>query len=377
EGGLYNKWRAYGQGKTANILLAVALAAKLGDKRLTAVSLHPGVIGTNLANHLDWNIDFAGLQAVDRELGNTEGWNEGLDFKTPARGVMTHVVAAFDPALKECNGQYLQDGHVADPYSETIRPYARDKIEAHKLWKLSEKLLSWIFQDSRVVGKSFFLFKLDVEIFENLGVAFDSGLAFNPDVILQGHIRRAVASTTDTMEAEENYDTAIKGKSFSRSSLLVTALELLEIAGTSVISMGTQYRMIPQIAYFPLTRFYHGIKNHGTADPNGQVTQRIETVRRRRPIRTEYFLFNIPQALSRTAASSETLFNHCNAKARQVLVTCLLDEGVPADDIVILPFSSAQVNLISDNFYEKANISDYKPFESSPSILSTDKKQAY
>ena len=62
EGQLYNKWRAYGQGKTANILLAVALAAKLGDKRLTTVSLHPGVIGTNLANHLDWNIDFEGLR---------------------------------------------------------------------------------------------------------------------------------------------------------------------------------------------------------------------------------------------------------------------------------------------------------------------------
>ncbi|KAL8718485.1 MAG: hypothetical protein Q9225_004386 [Loekoesia sp. 1 TL-2023] len=61
DGKLYNKWRAYGQGKTANILQSVALATKLGNKGLTAVSLHPGVIGTNLGNHLDWSTEFAGL----------------------------------------------------------------------------------------------------------------------------------------------------------------------------------------------------------------------------------------------------------------------------------------------------------------------------
>lgn len=145
DGQLYNKWRAYGQGKTANILLTVALATKLGSKGLTAVSLHPGVINTNLGSHLDWNIEFEGLQAVDRELGNAEGWSEGFDFKTPARGVTTHVVAAFDPALKGYNGHYLQDGHIADPYVETIKSYAQDKVEADKLWKLSEKLVGQNF----------------------------------------------------------------------------------------------------------------------------------------------------------------------------------------------------------------------------------------
>ena len=39
-------------------------------------------------------------EAVDKELGNKEGWSEGFDFKIPARGVATHVFAAFDPALK-------------------------------------------------------------------------------------------------------------------------------------------------------------------------------------------------------------------------------------------------------------------------------------
>ena len=63
DGKLYNKWRAYGQGKTANILMATSLADKLGKKGLTAVSLHPGVIGTTgLGDHVDWNIGFADMR---------------------------------------------------------------------------------------------------------------------------------------------------------------------------------------------------------------------------------------------------------------------------------------------------------------------------
>lgn len=51
-GKTYNKWRAYGQSKTANMLFTLSLAHKLGKQGLTAVSLHPGVIGTNLGDHL-------------------------------------------------------------------------------------------------------------------------------------------------------------------------------------------------------------------------------------------------------------------------------------------------------------------------------------
>lgn len=144
DGKLYNKWRAYGQAKTANILFTVSLATMLGCRGLTAISLHPGVIGTNLGNHLDWNTDFAEMRTVDQELGNSEGWSE-FDFKTPSRGVATHIVAAFDPTLIYSNGSYLQDGHIANPYTETIKPYALDKVEADKLWKLSEKLVAQKF----------------------------------------------------------------------------------------------------------------------------------------------------------------------------------------------------------------------------------------
>ncbi|KAJ8098559.1 hypothetical protein POJ06DRAFT_277005 [Lipomyces tetrasporus] len=76
------------------MLLAISLA-ELGPKHgLLAFSLHPGVISTNLANHLDWSVDFGGLRKTDRMLGNQEGWT-GFDFQPLERGVATHISTAL------------------------------------------------------------------------------------------------------------------------------------------------------------------------------------------------------------------------------------------------------------------------------------------
>lgn len=62
-GKTHNKWYAYGQSKTANMLMAISLAEKLGIKHnLLTFSLHPGVIWTNLADHLDMDTGFDGLR---------------------------------------------------------------------------------------------------------------------------------------------------------------------------------------------------------------------------------------------------------------------------------------------------------------------------
>jgi len=52
-GETYNRWRAYGQTKTANILFSVELAKLYGSNGLEAFSLHPGGIQTNLTQHLE------------------------------------------------------------------------------------------------------------------------------------------------------------------------------------------------------------------------------------------------------------------------------------------------------------------------------------
>jgi NAD(P)-dependent dehydrogenase (short-subunit alcohol dehydrogenase family) len=43
------------------MLMALSLAEKLGPKGLRAFSLHPGGILTNLANHMDFYAELAGL----------------------------------------------------------------------------------------------------------------------------------------------------------------------------------------------------------------------------------------------------------------------------------------------------------------------------
>ncbi|KAI2731898.1 hypothetical protein CBS147332_1037 [Penicillium roqueforti] len=145
-GETYNKWAAYGQSKTSNVLMATYLAQRLGSKGLTAYSLHPGVVfGTTLAKDLDWTVDLPALRAVDKFMGNKEGWLE-FKQKSPQEGAATHVYAAFEPSLRDHNGAYLQDCHVADPWTDTIKPWATDKVEAEKLWKLSEKLVGQEFR---------------------------------------------------------------------------------------------------------------------------------------------------------------------------------------------------------------------------------------
>ncbi|KAI2469451.1 NAD(P)-binding protein [Annulohypoxylon bovei var. microspora] len=142
-GETYNKWRAYGQSKTANILMALSIAQKLGP-RVLVYSLHPGAIPTNLSTHLDWSTDLGILQAVDRDLGNKEAWAK-LKIKSSQEGAATHVYAAFSPSLKDHNGAYLQDCQIADPWVHTVKPWATSPVEAERLWKLSEKLVGQEF----------------------------------------------------------------------------------------------------------------------------------------------------------------------------------------------------------------------------------------
>ncbi|KAF4337573.1 oxidoreductase [Fusarium beomiforme] len=140
----YNKWSAYGQSKTANMLFAISLAEKLGNRGLQAYSLHPGaILDTSLANHLD-SLD--SLIEADRAIGDPWGWVDWSTVPVPAEvGTATHVFAAFDPDLSEHNGAYLLDCRLADPLIDTVRPWATSSPEAELLWRLSEKLVGQEF----------------------------------------------------------------------------------------------------------------------------------------------------------------------------------------------------------------------------------------
>ncbi|KAI9151299.1 short-chain dehydrogenase [Paramyrothecium foliicola] len=144
EGKHYQRWLAYGQSKTANALMGLALAEKLGSKGLLSFPICPGVSFTNLSAHAQE--DFAAftedLTQMDNMYGNK--WLSGmaeLHVKDHDQGAATHVFAAFDTGINKHNGAFLSDCHIADPNKEEVYSWATSKIDAERLWKLSEELV--------------------------------------------------------------------------------------------------------------------------------------------------------------------------------------------------------------------------------------------
>jgi NAD(P)-dependent dehydrogenase (short-subunit alcohol dehydrogenase family) len=145
----YDRWQAYGQSKTANVLFAVELD-RLGEASgIRAFAVHPGAILTDLGRHMtDEELRAYGLS---REY--TPGFvpagksvAEGGDFKSLEQGAATSVWCATSPQLAGMGGVYCQDVDVAgvlpadSPSNVGVREYAIDPVAAKRLWKLSEEL---------------------------------------------------------------------------------------------------------------------------------------------------------------------------------------------------------------------------------------------
>ncbi|WP_406223083.1 SDR family NAD(P)-dependent oxidoreductase [Streptomyces canus] len=136
----YDKWQAYGQAKTANVLFAVHLDQVGADRGVRAFSLHPGGILTPLQRHLPKS------EMVERgwidEQGNVLNPS---GFKSPEQGAATQVWAATSPQLAGMGGVYLEDCDIAEPAvdgdeSGGVRAWATDPEQAERLWTLSAEL---------------------------------------------------------------------------------------------------------------------------------------------------------------------------------------------------------------------------------------------
>src|SRR5262245_49773414 len=131
----YDKWKAYGQSKTANALFAVALDRRGQAHGIRAFSVHPGGIATDLARDLS-----AEELAFDGEL------------KTPEQGTATSVWCATSPQSEGKGGRvYCMDVDIAAVVSHFtpqrpgqqptgVLPWAIDPDLAERLWRLSEKM---------------------------------------------------------------------------------------------------------------------------------------------------------------------------------------------------------------------------------------------
>jgi len=136
----YDKWQAYGQSKTANVLFSVALDARTESVGVRAFAVHPGAIATELGRHMDED-DMARIAA------SFPGGK--FAFKTVPQGAATSVWAATAPELAGRGGLYLEDCQVAEAAtadsSGGVQPWAVDPAAAERLWLLSEQWVGETF----------------------------------------------------------------------------------------------------------------------------------------------------------------------------------------------------------------------------------------
>lgn len=122
----YSGWRQYGNSKLANVLFARTLNAKYAAQGVTAYSLHPGVVATELGRQNKLNTIFYKLGAYM--------------IKTAEEGAGTSIHCATSPdALKDA-GKYFD---VCAPSTSTSKK-ATDDALAERLWAITEEeIAAW------------------------------------------------------------------------------------------------------------------------------------------------------------------------------------------------------------------------------------------
>lgn len=135
----YNPWLAYGQSKTANIYLANEIERRYGSQGLHALSLHPGIIMTNLSQYLS-------KEQIETPLSD-ELQNR---MKSVPQGAATSIYAALSKEWEGRGGKFLSncaEEAPAKPISNWMTgeagyaPWAYDELSALKLWEESSKLV--------------------------------------------------------------------------------------------------------------------------------------------------------------------------------------------------------------------------------------------
>jgi NAD(P)-dependent dehydrogenase (short-subunit alcohol dehydrogenase family) len=129
----YDRWLAYGQSKTANVLFAVEATRRWAGDGITANALMPGAVYTNLQRHTGGR----GSGKVPPEL-----------IKSVEQGAATSVLLATSSLLDGVGGRYFVDCNeteIVDTRSGTlsgVARYALDAANAERLWTMSEALLA-------------------------------------------------------------------------------------------------------------------------------------------------------------------------------------------------------------------------------------------
>ena len=149
----YDRWIAYGQSKTANILFSVQLDAIGKGLDIRSYSVHPGrILDTNLKKYLSQE-ELVKLNAIDEDGSMKKDMEATL--KTIAQGAATTLFCATSSLLNGIGGVHCEDNDIAtvvdtssvgSQMSNGVLGYAVDQNNAKSLWELSERLTGFIFR---------------------------------------------------------------------------------------------------------------------------------------------------------------------------------------------------------------------------------------
>lgn len=127
----YDALGAYGQSKTAEVLLAVEADRRWSSEGIRSNALHPGAIATNLQRHT------GGLKTPEPYR------------KTIEQGAATSVFLAASPLAEGVGGRYFEDVNEAPQVTSrptrlgvpAVAAYALDAANAERLWDLGATIL--------------------------------------------------------------------------------------------------------------------------------------------------------------------------------------------------------------------------------------------
>ncbi|XP_037799569.1 retinol dehydrogenase 11-like [Penaeus monodon] len=117
----YDRYKAYGNSKVANILFTRHLAKKVKGTNIQVFSVHPGAVQSNLGRHIVGPF--------------TASWYAALILKTSMEGAQTTLHCALE-AEQDDHSYYFSDCTVG--YASA---YARKDDVAERLWQVSEKMV--------------------------------------------------------------------------------------------------------------------------------------------------------------------------------------------------------------------------------------------
>ena len=119
----YGPYTSYARSKLANILFVNELSRQLEGTKVTAYSLHPGVVKTELYRNQFSITKFLFFPAR-------------LFMKSPEQGAATTLHCALTEDIEKHSGKYFADSKLASFHSKGF-----DKELAGNLWDLSERLV--------------------------------------------------------------------------------------------------------------------------------------------------------------------------------------------------------------------------------------------